>query len=212
MASRKIVFWEVDAQVDFMLPGGALYVPGAEKIIPNLKRLVDAAQRTHTPLISSADAHPPDDPEFKRFNFPPHCVKGTRGADLIAEARAAIFDLVRAVNAAADAGSLFEQDAAAVLDVLADFDKIFAVLEDNDAHWTRFALEWAEREGRLHEASPEVLAQLALSDEQIDALIEERNQARRTRNFARADAIRKELLEKGILLEDSKDGGRWKRK
>jgi cysteinyl-tRNA synthetase len=129
-----------------------------------------------------------------------------------AEARAAIFDLVRAVNAAADAGSLFEQGVAAVLDVLADFDKIFAVLEDNDAHWTRFALEWAEREGRLHEASPEVLAQLALSDEQIDALIEERNQARRTRNFARADAIRKELLEKGILLEDSKDGVRWKRK
>jgi nicotinamidase/pyrazinamidase len=89
MASRKLVFWEVDAQVDFMLPGGALYVPGAEKIIPNIKRLVDAAQRSRTPLISSADAHPPDDPEFKRFNFPPHCVKGTRGADLVAEARAA---------------------------------------------------------------------------------------------------------------------------
>lgn len=129
-----------------------------------------------------------------------------------AEARAAIFDLVRTVNAAADAGSLFEQDVAAVLDVLADFDKIFAVLEDNDAHWTRFALEWAEREGRLDEASPEVRAQLALSDEQIEAFIQERNQARRSRNFARADAIRKELVEKGILLEDSKDGVRWKRK
>jgi cysteinyl-tRNA synthetase len=129
-----------------------------------------------------------------------------------AEARAAIFDLVRSVNAAADAGSLFKQDVAAVLDVLADFDKVFAVLENNDAQWTRFALEWAEREGRLHEASAEVLAQLALSDAQIEALIEERNQARRTRNFARADAIRKELLEKGIILEDSKDGVRWKRK
>jgi cysteinyl-tRNA synthetase len=129
-----------------------------------------------------------------------------------AEARAAIFDLVRSVNAAADASSLFKQDVAAVLDVLADFDKVFAVLENNDAQWTRFALEWAEREGRLHEASAEVLAQLALSDAQIEALIEERNQARRTRNFARADAIRKELLEKGIILEDSKDGVRWKRK
>jgi nicotinamidase/pyrazinamidase len=89
MASHKVVFWEVDAQVDFMLPGGALYVPGAEKILPNVKRLVDAAQRSRTPIISSADVHPIDDPEFARFNFPPHCVKGTRGADLVAEARTA---------------------------------------------------------------------------------------------------------------------------
>ena len=129
-----------------------------------------------------------------------------------AEARAAIFDLVRTVNAAADAGSLLKRDVTAVLDALADFDKVFAVLEDNDAQWTRFALEWAEREGRLDEASPEVRAQLSLSDEQIEALIEERNQARRARNFARGDAIRKELLEKGILLVDSKEGVRWKRK
>jgi cysteinyl-tRNA synthetase len=129
-----------------------------------------------------------------------------------AEARAAIFDLVRTVNAAADAGNLRKQDVTAVLEALADFDKIFAVLEDHDAEWTRFALEWAEREGRLEEASPEVRAQLSLSDAQIEALIEERNQARRSRNFARADAIRKELLEKGIILEDSKDGVRWKRK
>ena len=135
------------------------------------------------------------------------------GNDLnTAEARAAIFDLVRTVNAAADAGTLSKEAVTAVLDVLADFDKIFAVLEDNDSQWTRFALEWAEREGRLDEASPEVRAQLSLSDEQIEALIEERNQARRTRNFARADGIRKELLEKGIILEDSKDGVRWKRK
>lgn len=87
MDPHKHVLWEVDAQVDFMLPGGALYVPGAEDIIPNIARLVDAAQRTHSPLISSADAHPPGDPEFKQF--PPHCLKGKRGADLIAEARAA---------------------------------------------------------------------------------------------------------------------------
>jgi cysteinyl-tRNA synthetase len=129
-----------------------------------------------------------------------------------AEARASIFDLARMVNAAADAGNLWKQDVAAVLDTLADFEKIFAVLEDNDAQWTRFALEWAEREGRLDEASPEVRAQLSLSDAQIEALIEDRNQARRSRNFARADAIRKELLEKGIILEDSKEGVRWKRK
>ncbi len=129
-----------------------------------------------------------------------------------AEARAAIFELVRAGNAALDAGTVGVENVAQVARVLEDFDRIFAVLEDHDAELTREALAWAEREGRLNEASAEVLAQLSLSDAQIDALIEERNQARRTRNFARADGIRKELAEKGILLEDSKDGVRWKRK
>ena len=129
-----------------------------------------------------------------------------------AEARAAIFDLVRAGNAAMDAGTLGAGNAAQVLDVLGEFDKVFAVLEDHDAEWTKFALQWAEREGRLGEASAEVLAQNALSDEQIQALVDERTQAKRARNFARADQIRNELAEKGIVLEDSKDGVRWKRK
>jgi cysteinyl-tRNA synthetase len=129
-----------------------------------------------------------------------------------AEARAAIFDLVRAGNAAMDAGTLGAGNAAAILEVLRDFDKIFAVLEDHDAEWTRFALQWAEREGRLSEASAEVVAQSSLSDEQIQALVDERQQAKKKRDFAHADAIRKELAEKGILLEDSKDGVRWKRK
>jgi nicotinamidase/pyrazinamidase len=80
------VFWEVDAQADFMLPGGKLYVPRAEKIIPNLNRLVEAARQERTLLISSADAHSPDDPEFREW--PVHCVKGTAGAELIPEARA----------------------------------------------------------------------------------------------------------------------------
>lgn len=79
--------WEVDAQADFMLSGGALYVPAAEKIIPNLNRLVDQARQSRVLLISSADAHQPDDPEFQQW--PPHCVKGTPGAELIPEARAA---------------------------------------------------------------------------------------------------------------------------
>lgn len=83
MAPHRIVFWEVDAQVDFMLPGGKLYVPGAEEIIPNIKRLVDQARNGRVLLISSGDAHAPDDPEFKLF--PPHCVKGTPGAEIIPE-------------------------------------------------------------------------------------------------------------------------------
>src|SRR5271170_766410 len=129
-----------------------------------------------------------------------------------AEARAAIFDLVRAGNVAIDAGTLGAENVPQILEVLNRFDQIFAVLEDRDEEVTRTALEWAEREGRLDQAAPELLAQMSLSDAQIDALVEERTQAKKTRNFARADAIRKELAVKGIILEDSKDGVRWKRK
>jgi cysteinyl-tRNA synthetase len=86
------------------------------------------------------------------------------------------------------------------------------VLKDNDAEITRTALKWAEAEGRLNEAAPELVANLSLSDADIDALVAERTQAKKTRNFARADAIRNDLLAKGILIEDSKDGVRWRRK
>jgi nicotinamidase/pyrazinamidase len=81
--SGPVVFWEVDVQADFMLPGGALYVRGAERIIPNLKRLVDAARRNEVFLISSACQHSINDPEFKTFG--PHCVRGTPGAQIIPE-------------------------------------------------------------------------------------------------------------------------------
>ena len=129
-----------------------------------------------------------------------------------AEARAAIFEMVRFVNTRADAGQFFASDKAPVMETLEAFDRVFAVLEDHDEQWTRFTLEWAGREGRLEEAAPEVRARLALSDEQIQALVDERTQAKRTRNFARADQIRNELAEKGIAIEDSKDGVRWKRR
>ena len=129
-----------------------------------------------------------------------------------AEARAAIFDLVRAGNSAADAGTMRSGNAVEIMAVLERFDGVFAVLVDRDAEITRAALEWAEREGRIDEASPELVAMLSLSDAAIDALVLERTQAKKTRNFPRADAIRKELEAKGILLEDSKDGVRWKRK
>ena len=83
MARRRIVFWEVDAQADFMLPGGKLYVPSAEKIIPNIHRLVEAAEETRTLLVSSGDAHPEGDPEFKKF--PAHCLRDSPGARIIPE-------------------------------------------------------------------------------------------------------------------------------
>jgi nicotinamidase/pyrazinamidase len=84
MVSRDFIFWEVDVQADFMLPGGHLYVPGAEKLLPNIRRLTDAARQGKVFLVSHGCFHAPNDPEFK--TFPPHCVKGTPGSDLVPEA------------------------------------------------------------------------------------------------------------------------------
>jgi nicotinamidase/pyrazinamidase len=83
VVSRRIIFWDVDTQVDFMLPGGKLYVPEAEKLIPNLDRLTEQARKDRVFLVSDACVHAPDDPEFQRF--PPHCVRGTIGAEIIPE-------------------------------------------------------------------------------------------------------------------------------
>jgi len=131
-----------------------------------------------------------------------------------AEARAAVFDVLRAVNTAADHSRLTRTDAEETLALLNKFDSIFAVLEDRDADLTRSALAWAESEGHMDQVSADVLEKFgssSFSDADIDALVAERTKAKQQRNFGRADAIRKELLEKGILLEDSKDGVRWKR-
>lgn len=84
MVTARTIFWEVDVQADFMLPGGKLYVPGAEKIIPNINRLVEAIRQGRVFLISSADAHSPEDPEL--LDWPPHCMKGSPGAELLPEA------------------------------------------------------------------------------------------------------------------------------
>jgi nicotinamidase/pyrazinamidase len=84
MVSGDFVFWEVDVQRDFVLPGGNLYVPGAEKLLPNIRRLTDAARQGKVLLVSHGDFHTPNDSEFKIF--PPHCVKGTLGSELVPEA------------------------------------------------------------------------------------------------------------------------------
>jgi len=68
---------DIDTQHDFMDPSGALYVPGAEKLVGNLRTLLQYARKRMIPVIASADCHSHDDPEFKQF--PPHCVAGTEG-------------------------------------------------------------------------------------------------------------------------------------
>lgn len=90
----RTVLIDVDTQVDFVEPGGALYVPNAEKLKPNFARLVRAAREAGVPIVASADAHPEDDPEF--LVFPPHCLAGTPGQRRVAEtepARAVIADV-----------------------------------------------------------------------------------------------------------------------
>ncbi len=94
MQSRDFIFWEVDVQADFMLPGGKLYVPGAEKVLPNIRKLTNAARRGEVFLVSHGCFHSANDPEFKQF--PPHCVKGTAGAEFVPEALAD--NLVRVEN------------------------------------------------------------------------------------------------------------------
>ena len=129
-----------------------------------------------------------------------------------ADALGAVFELVRAANTAIDRGEFFAADREAILPVLADFDAVFAVLEDRDAEPTRRALAWAEATGRIDQVAPEMRAAQSLTDEAIEALVAERTAAKKARNFARADAIRTELAAKGVAIEDGKDGVRWKRK
>ena len=73
----RIFFADIDTQRDFMLPKGALYVPGAERLIPKLRRLFEFAKKNEVHILSTADAHTPEDPEFEQF--PAHCVEGTEG-------------------------------------------------------------------------------------------------------------------------------------
>src|ERR1700674_4649144 len=84
MRSPDTILWCVDAQKDFMRPGGKLYVPQAEKLLPNIRRLVDVAREGRAFLVSHGCFHIADDPEFK--TFPPHCIKGTPGAEFVPEA------------------------------------------------------------------------------------------------------------------------------
>ncbi|MBM3774285.1 MAG: cysteine hydrolase [Acidobacteria bacterium] len=73
----KTVFFDIDTQIDFLFPAGALYVPGAEKLLPAIARLNRYAAGHGIPVVSTTCAHAEDDPEFR--HWPPHCVVGTAG-------------------------------------------------------------------------------------------------------------------------------------
>jgi cysteinyl-tRNA synthetase len=116
-----------------------------------------------------------------------------------AQALAAIFDLVREANTSMDRGEFRQGDAAPVLAAMDAFDEIFAVLRDDDAEKLK-ALGIAT-------GVP------SLGDAEVEVLVAERQAARKRRDFAASDRIRDQLAERGVILEDSRDGGvRWKRK
>ncbi|MGQ9915961.1 MAG: cysteine--tRNA ligase [Bryobacteraceae bacterium] len=104
-----------------------------------------------------------------------------------ADALGAVFEFVRESNIAMDQGRFRSGNRASAERLLADFDRIFDVLRPT-------------------------VQQGALTDEEVEALLRERTEARKQRDFARADRIRAELLEKGIVVEDTRDGVRWKRR
>jgi cysteinyl-tRNA synthetase len=130
-----------------------------------------------------------------------------------AEALGAIFDLVREVNAAADAGEVRQEDVVPLLAALQKLDDIFDVLTDNDAAKIGRIVAWAEAEGKPVAPEARELAQTTgMADEVIASLVADMQAARKARDFARADTLRAQLNEAGIIVEITKDGARWKRK
>ena len=143
-------------------------------------------------------------------------MKGALEDDLnTAQAQAAIFEMVRAANAAIDAGEMRKDDVAPLLGAVEKFDEIFAVLADDDAPKVRAVLDWARAEGREKDITAEAIANAGSgqpSDAEIQKKIDEMSEARKARDFKLSDAIRAELTAAGILIEMTKDGIRWRRK
>jgi cysteinyl-tRNA synthetase len=143
-------------------------------------------------------------------------IRGALEDDLnTAQAQAALFDMARKANAALDAGEVRREDVTPLLAALEKFDEVFGVLKDDDQPKMKAVLDWARTVGREKEASPELLeiaGSAQLSDEQVNQKIAEMEAARKSRNFKVSDALRGELTAAGIIVENTKDGVRWKRK
>ncbi len=137
-----------------------------------------------------------------------------------AEAQAAIFDMLRKANTALDAAqadqnNFRQDDVKPLLCALEKFDEIFGVLKDDDQPKMKAILDWARAGGREKEVSPELLeiaGSAQLSDEQVNQKLAEMEAARKARNFKASDALRAELTAAGIIVENTKEGVRWRRK
>jgi cysteinyl-tRNA synthetase len=132
-----------------------------------------------------------------------------------AQAQAALFDMVRSANAAMDSGQVNQEDVAGLLRTLEEFDSVFDILRDDDAKTMSSTVAWAKASGRENEISRELrdgVRSSGLLDEQVNQKLAEMESARRARNFPVSDAIRAELTAAGILVENTKEGFRWRRK
>ncbi|HYU45198.1 MAG TPA: cysteine--tRNA ligase [Terriglobales bacterium] len=132
-----------------------------------------------------------------------------------AEAQAAMFDMVRKANAALDAGDVRKEDVQHLLAAFAKFDEIFDVIKDDDLPKMKAILDWARAEGRERDISSELMEfadSAQLSDEQVNQKLAGMQAARNARKFKESDAIRAELAAAGIIVENTKDGVRWRRK
>jgi len=132
-----------------------------------------------------------------------------------AQAQAAIFDLIRSANVAMDANQIKKDDVRPLLAALEQFDAIFSVLKDDDGPKMKHVVEWAKREGREADISSELNEAVGahqLSDADIEKKIAAMEAARKSRDFKTSDTLRAELMAAGILVENTKEGVRWRRK
>jgi cysteinyl-tRNA synthetase len=123
--------------------------------------------------------------------------------------------MVRAANAAIDGGQLRRDDVPGLLQAIAKFEEIFAVLKEDDVPKMKAIMEWAVAAGRDREVSPELRAAVdssLLDDASINQKIAAMEDARRARDFKRSDAVRSELTSAGVIVENTKNGVRWRRK
>lgn len=179
---------------------------GLEQAAHSVGRLRDFKSR-----IEMAKVEPGSNQAIAELAEKTRCEMRTAMEDDLNTARAlgAMFDMVREVNTAADRGEVRQDDRPALLAALQQFDEIFAVLRDDDAAKMQSAAEWAKAHGLLEQST---LSANQIADEEVERLIAERTAAKKARDFGRADAIRAQLTEAGIVVEDTKDGIRWKRK
>ena len=185
---------------------------GLKQAAVSVERLRNFRQR-----LSAGNFPPGSNPEMQALGAETtDCMQAALDDDLnTAQAQAAIFEMVRSANSALDSGQINKDDAVPLLATLEKFDEIFAVIRDDDGPKMRQVFDWALAEGREKDISAglrEAVQSGQLSDADIEKKIAEMEAARRGRNFKVSDALRAELTAAGIIIENTKDGVRWRRK
>jgi cysteinyl-tRNA synthetase len=173
---------------------------GLKAAATSIERLRNFADRMRTAKLPNSLSSARVEELAARFRKAKADFESSLDDDLnTAEALAAIFEFVREINTALDQDQFPEASRAGALELLGTFDSVFDVLRPNDMV-----------PGLRIDLLPQPKYTATLGEGEIERLIEARTAAKKARDFARADEIRSELLEKGIVLEDTKDGVRWK--